>query len=191
MDAYFEMMQNSIHRLDDTLKEILDYSRNARSELSVAPVDLEKLIADSFEKLRYLPGFDMIRKEVKVAADVPFVSDGYRLSVVFNNLVSNAIKYRDPDKESYVEIDAVITDAALEFVFRDNGIGIGPDVIHRIFDMFYRATEKSEGAGLGLYIVKETIDKMGGSIEVDSKLGEGTAFKVTVPNVIQTAGGQQ
>jgi signal transduction histidine kinase len=191
MDSYFEMMQSSIHKLDDTLKEILDYSRNARSELSVEQVELEKLIDESFEKLRYLDGFETIRRNVNVTANSPLVSDGYRLSVIFNNLVSNAIKYRDPNKDSYVEIDAMITDASLEFVFRDNGIGISAEFINRIFDMFYRATEKSEGAGLGLYIVKETIDKMGGTIKVDSKLGESTSFKVAVPNVLESNAEQQ
>lgn len=184
MDPYFDMMQHSIHKLDETLKEILDYSRNARSELSVATVDLEKLIDESFEKLRYLGGFDTIRKTVNVTQAVPLVTDGYRLSVVFNNLVSNAIKYRDSHKKDcYLEIYATVTDAVLEFVFRDNGIGINQDLVPRIFDMFYRATEKSEGAGLGLYIVKETIDKMGGTIKVESKAGEGTSFKIVVPNI--------
>jgi signal transduction histidine kinase len=191
MDSYFEMMQSSIHKLDETLKEILDYSRNARSELSVGHVDLEKLIHESFEKLRYLDGFDTIQKRIDVTAPVPLASDGYRLSVIFNNLVSNAIKYRDFQKESFVEVHAIVSDTALEFVFKDNGIGIGQEFIHRIFDMFYRATEKSEGAGLGLYIVKETIDKMSGTIKVDSKLGEGTFFHVVVPNMIKNMPEQQ
>jgi signal transduction histidine kinase len=77
----------------------------------------------------------------------------------------------------------VITDSKLTVVFRDNGIGISDDYINKIFDMFFRATDRSEGAGLGLYIVKETIDKLHGDIIVESTMGEGTTFKINVPNM--------
>jgi signal transduction histidine kinase len=84
----------------------------------------------------------------------------------------------------------VVTEQLLEIIFRDNGIGIAADLVPRIFDMFYRATEKSEGAGLGLYIVKETVDKMGGKISVDSKLGEGTTFTISLPNRLKPLQGE-
>lgn len=182
--GYFDMMQHSIHKLDDTLKEILDYSRNARSELNIEIVDIRRMVEDSFERMKYMEGSEQIIKKFTVEEDAPLYSDPYRLSVVINNLVSNAIKYRDPHKEkSHIEITATVNQALLEFSFRDNGIGISEEYQPRIFDMFFRATEKSEGAGLGLYIVKETIDKLGGTIEVQSTKGEGTAFVFKVPNM--------
>jgi signal transduction histidine kinase len=180
---YFTMMQTSIHKLDDTLKEILDYSRNARSEVSVGPVDLERIIEDSFERLRYVEGSEQISKEVVVEGYVPFHSDAYRLSVVLNNLISNAIKYRDENKASKVAIHASVTATHAEITFSDNGIGIPDEFLPKIFDMFFRATERSEGAGLGLYIVKETIDKLYGTIQVNSSPDEGTTFYIKVPNM--------
>jgi signal transduction histidine kinase len=184
MNHYFAMMQHSIHKLDDTLKEILDYSRNARSELNIEPVDFEKLVEDSFERLMYIDGSDRISKSLNVEGKTTLYSDAYRLSVIINNLISNSIKYRDITKESsLIDIRAAITDAYVEIVFRDNGIGISAEFIHKIFDMFFRATERSEGAGLGLYIVKETIDKLHGTIDVESNLGEGTTFRIKIPNL--------
>ena len=184
LNNYFGMMQHSIHKLDDTLKEILDYSRNARSELNIEQVDLQKMIDESFERLMYMEGSEDVDKNIEVEQDAPLFSDAYRLSVIINNLVSNAIKYRDPNKQrNQIHIRAKITTAALEMTFRDNGIGISDEFKPKIFDMFFRATERSEGAGLGLYIVKETIEKLMGTIEVESRMGEGTSFKIRIPNM--------
>lgn len=181
---YFEMMQQSIHKLDDTLKEILDYSRNARSALTISEVDVRKMVLESFDKMKYMEGSEDIVKSVKIEEDVAFYTDPYRLSVIINNLVSNAIKYRDIHKKDHeLVVEAMFSDTDLILNFRDNGIGISPEYLPRIFEMFFRATERSEGAGLGLYIVKETVDKLHGTITVDSVMGEGTTFKVVVPNL--------
>jgi signal transduction histidine kinase len=184
LDTYFLMMQNSIHKLDDTLKEILDYSRNARSELNIEAIDLQKVIEDCFERLMYIDGSDQINKTVLVKGTRQFYTDAYRLSVVLNNLISNAIKYRDNTKNyNIIDIRATITDTAVEITFRDNGIGISEEFLSKIFNMFFRATDRSEGAGLGLYIVKETVEKLNGTIKVNSTIGEGTNFYILIPNL--------
>ncbi|MCZ8215687.1 MAG: hybrid sensor histidine kinase/response regulator [Cyclobacteriaceae bacterium] len=179
---YFNMMQQSIMKLDDTLKEILDYSRNARNELQLAVVDVKALIEDGFERLKYLEGSDQLRKEVQVTSDCDLVSDAGRLSIILNNLISNAIKYRDENKECYLRIKVSITVTHATIIFEDNGIGISSEFQERVFNMFFRATEKSEGAGLGLYIVKEAIDKLGGTIEMKSTFGQGTQFTMRILN---------
>ncbi len=181
--SYFSMMEHSIHKLDDTLKEILDYSRNARSEINIDKVDLARTLEDGFERLRYHEGSDQIQKIVEVSEEAPFYSDPNRVAVVLNNLISNAIKYRDERKENqFVRVEAKVTKGHATIRFSDNGIGISSDLVNRIFDMFFRATEKSEGAGLGLYIVKETIEKLGGRISTESVHGMGTTFNIEIPN---------
>lgn len=181
---YFQMMQQSIHKLDDTLKEILDYSRNARSALSVTEIDIRKMVEDSFERMKYMEGSEEIHKSVNSGEKVPFYTDAYRLSVVINNLVSNAIKYRDVHKEDQtLRVNIQISETELVLEIADNGIGISSEYISRIFEMFFRATERSEGAGLGLYIVRETVDKLHGTIAVSSAIGQGTTFTITLPNL--------
>lgn len=180
---YFNLMETSIHRLDETLKEILDYSRNARSEIKIEQINMSALLNESFERLRYLDGFDDISKNITVEESAPLYSDAYRLTVVFNNLISNAIKYRDLQKDKQrIDIRVTVSEKDVTFHFNDNGIGIKEELVTKIFDMFFRATEKSEGAGLGLYIVKEAIDKLQGEIHVKSSPGVGTAFMITMPN---------
>ena len=128
--------------------------------------------------------FENIKKSILVNSKAPLYTDVYRLSVIINNLVSNAIKYRDANKQqSLISIEASISESNLFVVFTDNGIGISQDYINKIFDMFFRATDRSEGAGLGLYIVKETVEKLHGDIRVESKMGEGTVFTIRVPNM--------
>jgi signal transduction histidine kinase len=184
MNGYFEMMQHSIHKLDETLKEILDYSRNARSALKIADIDIRKLIEDAFDRLKYIEGSDTISKTIEITGSSLFCTDPYRLSVIVNNLVSNAIKYRDLNKaDQNIRVSLNITDTQLEMVLADNGIGIANDQINKVFEMFYRATERSEGAGLGLYIVRETVDKLGGNISVTSAPGIGTTFFLVLPDL--------
>jgi hypothetical protein len=183
-EQYFQLMQSSIYRLDETLKEILEYSRNARSELKISKVEIRKVIDDCFERLMYMEGSDKILKVIECDDSQIAFSDGYRLNVILANLISNAIKYRDPNKESSkLEILVSLGDDVVDMIVRDNGIGIPDHCLPKIFDMFFRATEKSEGAGLGLYIVKETLDKLGGSIRVNSAMDEGTTFFIQVPNM--------
>jgi signal transduction histidine kinase len=182
-DNLFNMIEHSIHRLDDTLKEILDYSRNARTETSISEVKLDAVFNDTLERLRYLKGFDRIEKQIRIEGDVPLFSDVYRLSIIFQNLISNSIKYQDVEKpNSFIRIEADITPQDIRIQFSDNGMGIREEYLPKIFSMFFRATERSEGAGLGLYIVKESVSKLGGEISLDSTLNEGTIFNIRLPN---------
>lgn len=180
----FAMIERSIHRLDDTLKEILDYSRNARTDTFVQQVSLEEIFNDTLERMRYLNGYDRVHKQITVEGTVPFYSDAYRLSIIFQNLISNAIKYQDPERErSFLRVDVEIDDKQTHIEFNDNGMGIRAEFIPKVFNMFFRATEKSEGAGLGLYIVKESVTRLKGEIKVESEYGRGTSFSIILPNM--------
>jgi signal transduction histidine kinase len=180
---YFSMMEKSIHKLDDTLHEIIEYSRNARQEILVEQIDFEAMIADNIERLAYMPGAESIKKEVVVQGEFPFYSDSYRLSVIFNNLISNAIKYSDPRKpEQFLRIHVLISPEKAYLKFEDNGIGIQPEYVEKVFDMFFRATVEKDGAGLGLYIVKEAVEKLDGEIKILSEAAKGTVFTMEIKN---------
>lgn len=183
-DQYFGMMEESIHKLDSTLKDILEYSRNARREINLERIDFQKILKGMVSKLEYMQGFDKLNIETRIEGDnIPFISDSHRLSVVFSNLLSNAIKYCDLQKERCeLSIAVHVLPDEATITFKDNGIGIHETILPKIFNMFYRGTELSEGAGLGLYIIKETLLKLRGNIDVSSKYGEGTTFKVGVHN---------
>lgn len=99
---------------------------------------------------------------------------------MLNNLITNAIKYQNLNAESLVKIKTSRNSNELSIEIQDNGIGIADELQPKIFEMFFRATELSSGSGLGLYIVKEIIDKMNGTISVKSTLSEGTVFRINL-----------
>lgn len=180
---YHTRMEKSIHKLDDTLREILNYSRNARQDLRIEPINFKKLISETLDNLHFMNGFEKLEVTVSIDESSPFYSDYYRLSVIVNNLVSNGIKYHDHTKQRSIFEIVITSNAELaRFVFRDNGIGIENDHVSRIFDMFFRANTTKDGSGLGLYIVKEAVEKLNGKIELHSTVGVGTTFALEMPN---------
>jgi signal transduction histidine kinase len=182
--GYFKMMEQSIHKLDDTLKEILEYSRNARNEVSIEQLNIKALIEENMERLKYLEGYTNLTKKITIVGETPVYSDAYRLSVIFNNLLSNSIKYRDINRsDSFINIDVEVSATEIKIDFVDNGTGIHQNLLPKIFNMFFRASTRSEGAGLGLYIVKEAVEKLKGKIDVKSALDVGTSFYIRIPNM--------
>lgn len=183
-NEYFGMMETSMNKLDDTLKEILDYSRNARQDLTVEKIDIRQLVTDNLERMQYMPGSEKIVKDISVEENYPFWSDKYRLSVIFNNIISNAIKYYDETKaQPFLRISIRVSKERAHMEFEDNGIGIDPAHLSKVFDMFFRATHNNDGAGLGLYIVQEAVEKLKGTVEIKSALQAGTTFIIDVPNL--------
>src|SRR6267378_2760670 len=98
VDSYFEMIGQNVSRLDAALHQILNYSRNARSEVDLSEINLEQIVRQSFAEMKYLEGHREISKQIEIENHVPFFSDPYRLSVILTNLISNAIKYSDGSK---------------------------------------------------------------------------------------------
>jgi len=122
-----------------------------------------------------------------VIEGVPFFNDRWRIAEIFRNLVSNAIKYRDFGRTNpEINLSIVNTNDHAAISFSDNGIGIEPHNLEKIFNMFYRASEQSDGSGLGLYIVKNAVDKLQGAVQVSSTLGKGTTFVIKLPNRAST-----
>jgi signal transduction histidine kinase len=144
-------------------------------------VDVTQLVEEVKDNFQFLEGASNIRFVDNILVD-KVITDKTRLTVILNNLISNAIKYHNrANSNQWIKVNIFPSGKDLNIVVSDNGPGISKEQQSRIFEMFYRGTEKSNGSGLGLYIVKETIEKMKGSIQVESKEGEGTSFIVTIP----------
>lgn len=181
---YAEMIKSSVTRLDVFIRDILDYSRNARGELRIDRIDFRELLKTVFDNLKFMSDVDRINLNTIIDDDIPFYSDELRITIILNNLLSNAIMYQDLKKEkSFVSITISIESNKAIIKITDNGIGIDPKALDKIFDMFYRASTLSRGSGLGLYIVKEALNKLQGSIIVESKIKEYTSFEIVVPNL--------
>jgi PAS domain S-box-containing protein len=182
---YLALMRQSVVALDDVIRGILDYSRNARAEISMEEVNIRKMVDDVKEAVKYHHHANAIDFRIFINEQIPLYTDKQRLFVILNNLVSNAIKYFN-QQEAHPFISIVVqinTERALIFI-EDNGIGI-PEAYHeKVFEMFYRASSQANGSGLGLYILKETLNRLNGKISVVSGADIGTTFIVEIPNHI-------
>lgn len=183
--GYLKMMEMSVKRMENFIKDVINYSRNARVAVSYQRIDLKKLIDTIISDHQYSANFSSIDFRVDVQVTSELVSDEMRLKIILNNLVSNAIKFqvtRD-GRQPYIEIH--VSEQPTHFVLKvsDNGQGIPPQMVDKVFDMFFRATDSVQGSGLGLYILKESVHKLEGKVEVSSVLGEGTIFTVVLPKI--------
>lgn len=182
---YIDIIGGKVEHLDHFIGDVLSHSKNLKIEVTTSKVDFSGVIERTFNDLGYLEGAKEIERSVSVDG-MEFYSDPWRVSEIFRNLISNAIKYRQTgDVKSQVSIQVHVDQYRAEINFADNGIGIDEASLNKIFEMFYRATEQSDGSGIGLYIVKNAVDKLGGQISVASKPMQGTKFNIILPNRIK------
>ena len=183
-DECLRLINSSIKKLDGFINDIIDFSRNQRVELQVENLDIEYEANDVLQELKYLNKGEKIKISVFSEDHNHFMTDARRLQVILKNLISNAIRYHDLQKENpFIQIEIKYERHKAIISVTDNGIGIESKHLDKIFKMFYRADETSKGSGLGLYIVKETLDKLNGKIEVESKLKKETKFTLTIPSL--------
>ncbi|UII21815.1 ATP-binding protein [Fulvivirga ligni] len=178
-----EKIEGSVKRLDSLVVELLSISRNDRVNDPHTFINLMVEINNSISSYYNASNTEGLEILTNIKQPVDFYSDLTRVRIILNNLISNAIKYRSFHKErSFIKIEATVDADKATIEVTDNGEGIEESKLPHIFDMFYRATEKSEGSGLGLYIVKRVADKLKAQIHVTSEELEGTTFKFVIPN---------
>jgi len=180
-DMYLDMILKSAIQQDHFIKEILDQSRNSRLEVKREEILFRPLIDETFNQLKFATNAGQpLEKVIKINQDQPFFSDRWRLKVILNNIISNAIRYRN-GRDPVIKVNVDITEHAASVAIEDNGKGIEKDHLPNIYKMFYRATDDGAGSGLGLYIVKEAIEKLNGQINIESELGKGTTVTLQIP----------
>ena len=180
---YLEMINKSALQQDDFIKEILDQSRNSRLEVKREEIMFEPLIDETFTQLKFATSAGQsVERVVTVDQKGPFYSDRWRLKVILNNIISNAIRYRN-GKDPVIKVDVLINENLASVAIQDNGKGIEREHLPNVYKMFYRATDDGAGSGLGLYIVKEAIDKLNGQIDIQSEVGKGTVVRFAIPQI--------
>jgi signal transduction histidine kinase len=177
VSSYLTLIRGRVSTLDNLIHDIIDYSRNSRQEVVREPVLLKDLVDSVIDGLRYSPESKEIKFTVLIKPDTYLNTDSKRLRIILNNLISNAIKYKDTRKDNpQVDVSYRMTGNHPELIVSDNGLGIESEHQGKIFNMFFRATEKASGSGLGLYIANETATKLGATISLESKVKQGSVF---------------
>ena len=164
MIKHLLMLKSNIGKLDGFITDILNYSRNARLEIKKEKIDFKELMNDISTHLKFMGASQRlvdIKIDINEGAEV--YTDKCRLTIILNNLVSNAIRYQNVNVPNpFVNVKIDTSDTETDIVIRDNGVGISKELHNKIFDMFYRISEDSVGSGLGLYLVKEAVTKLEG-----------------------------
>lgn len=179
-------MKERVETLNGFIEDIISYSRNSRLNVMPEDVPVNKMIDKILDGLEYFEHKRNISIVKCFPKDLVISTDASRLRIIMNNLIANAIKYHRIDQGNpYINITADVFDKVVQISVEDNGNGIEDDYKESIFNMFYRASENSDGSGLGLYIAREMVEKMNGQITVQSEFGQGSKFTIVLPNYIE------
>lgn len=181
-NSYMNMIETSIARLDGFIQKIIEYYKNSRLEPEFEKIDFKSLFAECVDTCKHQN--PVINFKIEVDQKIDFIGDAFRISVILNNLISNAVKYQKPEEEyPLVKLTAKVEPHRALIIIEDNGIGILSEHLKNIFKMFFRTKNNNKpGTGIGLYVVKEALTRIGGTISVMSVYGEGTKFEINIPN---------
>jgi signal transduction histidine kinase len=180
---FLEIVDQQTDRLIRLVEDLLVVSRIEAGKITLHPEPVEP--ASFLERVVTGMGDQASRIESRIHPGLPgaFLADPQRLGQILTNLLQNAVKFSPTD--TMVTLDTEASPDGLAFTVSDRGPGIPSDERQRIFERFHQtdaaATRRSEGAGLGLYITKQLVEAMGGSIELRSELGVGSTFRISLP----------
>jgi PAS domain S-box-containing protein len=177
--SIINMINASIEKFKNVIIDLTEISKAQKSNINeVHTCNFSEIVQEITSSI------DPLIKTSKTVINTDFekypdiVYSRRNLRSIIYNLLSNAIKYRSPDRPCVVNIKTEIADQYILLTVADNGLGLRPEIISQIFNMFKRFHTHVEGSGVGLYIVKRIVENSGGKIEVESKEGKGTTFKI-------------
>ena len=183
----------STEKMDRLINAILKLSRDGRRSLVPETLDVGAMAKAAADSIRHQ--LDETETELVVGEMVEFESDRLSIEQIIGNLIENAVKYSDPGRPNRIEITGRdLTGGWVEFAIADQGRGIAPKDHERIFELFRRSGRQDRpGEGLGLAFVRNSVRRLGGSIDIESALGEGSTFRLKFPKrlVLDEAGDTQ
>jgi signal transduction histidine kinase len=181
---FLDLIARSSLKMENMLDELEHFLENTKRDTIVQKIDLQRIIEGILDSHRKQIDALDLRVTIDINAMLDFHSDPHRLRLILVNLIENALHFHDPEKkEKTLRIHATNACPGIQLAIADNGIGIEKESQSKIFQLFYRGSERSGGAGIGLHVVNEVVKKMGGTIVVDSRPGIGTQFIMHLPDL--------
>ena len=174
------LIASESRRCGDLVKNLLTFSRT--SPINLQATDLNKVVEQSLRLVQHQLDMAGTQIQLKLATDLPLVRcDGAQIEQVLLALIMNAMDAMPQGGNLWITTESNTDDQTMRIVVRDDGAGIPADILPRIFEPFLTTKETGRGVGLGLAISHSILERHNGSIEVQSELGKGTTFKVTLP----------
>ena len=179
---YFQKQQTQLERLSKIIKGLVKLTKLNDEDLQIKLIDLDRMISECILSFNSFANFHKVKFRRDIDPDIEFYSEWTLLNGIIQNLIENSIKYAS-EEDPYVHIRVRRESEWIVIEVEDNGQGIPAEHQDRIFEMFFRATENEGGTGLGLYILKRSVDRLKGTIEIKSEVGVGSTFSVRLPSM--------
>ena len=176
--SYLEIVDEALLKMDKIISDTLRYSELRRNTSAEAPVDLNELVHHLISELKQ----SYPETTIDISGALPsLVINDTKVIQVFQNILDNACKYRDPERKSKVTVSCGVIFGFYEFHIKDNGIGIPKESEHHVFEIFQKLNNNKDSNGVGMSIVKKIVENYGGKIWFESEVGKGTTFKFNLP----------
>ncbi len=181
---FMDLIDQRVKKLNTILTDILSLSRTKKLVVKLETISFDKVVEETLSDIQFVQENSPIQLMYEINPENVLYSDINQLKIILGNLINNALKYHRLRQElPSVKIRFIRIGDKVTIEVEDTGQGIPERNLPKIFDMFYRATEQGDGTGLGLFIVKEAVAKINGTIDVKSEYGKGTTFSIYFENV--------
>jgi signal transduction histidine kinase len=182
IDQYLTTMGECFQNLTLLIDDVTELAHDRSFEVKKGKFNMRERVEIIWDLLRHSSDAKRIDFLLEMPEELMVETDKTRITGILNNLITNSIRYHDKSKNNpYIKVSGYVQDHWLHFSVEDNGLGIDPKHQEKVFDMFYRASNKLGGSGLGLFTVKELVDKLSGHIVLESTAGTGTIFRIKIP----------
>lgn len=181
----FDMYNSQVQRLNTITLTLIELTKIKEREFKVSRINFDKVISSVYKQIGNMTESRGMAFEKEIEKIPEFVSDERLLNIILQNLVENSVKYKRNDTDSFVRVEVKQQESTgrVEIKVSDNGIGINSGIQGKVFNMFFRGNERSGGSGLGLYMLKNAVEKLGGRVTLFSVLYKGTTFKIELPSL--------
>lgn len=180
--SYLEIVDESLIKMDKIIADTLRYSELKKKSVVNSEVDLYDLVDHLIKELsKSYP-----ETEIQIIGELPVLKINETKAIqIFQNILDNACKYRDPERKSMVQVSCHLIFGFFEFQIEDNGIGIDKKHESRVFEIFQKLNNNKDSNGVGMSIVKKIVENYGGKIWFESEVGKGTTFKFNIPRSLK------
>jgi len=182
--TFLDLIEKTTQKMENMLDELEQLLENSKRLIAINKINWNKLIHSVLNRYQKEIEAGNIKINVIETGSVPFFTDDQRVYLILSHLIENAIQFQDPARgDHHITIAVESLNKKSIVKVSDNGIGIHEDAQEKVFQLFYRATQKSTGAGAGLYIADDAVRKIGGTIQLESVLGGGSTFIIKLPTL--------
>jgi two-component system, sporulation sensor kinase E len=179
--SYLAIVDEALLKMDKIISDTLRYSELRRKSSKESEVDLNNLLKHLIAELKQ----SYPETTIEISGKLPsLVINDTKAIQIFQNILDNACKYRDPERKSMVKISCGVIFGFYEFQIQDNGIGISKEYEHHVFEIFQKLNNNKDSNGVGMSIVKKIVENYGGNIWFESEVGKGTTFKFNLPRAL-------